>query len=69
MKVLYYCPDSSYYYDSEEQMKEMRDEWTMLKVLQEVSKLILRVSKAEGNEIQEVSSSSNNSPSESEDSS
>ena len=40
MKVLYYCPDSSYYYDSEEQMKEMRDEWTMLRVLQEVSKLI-----------------------------
>lgn len=46
MKVLYYCPDSSFYYDSWDVMKKMEEEWTHLEVHQKVMELINKATKA-----------------------
>ena len=52
MKVLYYCPDSSYYYDSWDVMKKMQEEWTHLEVHQKVMELIDKATKSVSNDIQ-----------------
>ena len=54
MKVLYYCPESNYYYDSEEVMTDMKERWSKFKVLQEVKELITRVITADEVKISEA---------------
>ena len=57
MKVLYYCPESDYYYDSDEEMTRMRDHLSRFEVLQKVKKLINRVRTTPDAEISEAGSS------------
>ena len=40
--MLYYCPDSSFYYDSEDVIKEMLEIWTFLDVLFKVNDFVKR---------------------------
>lgn len=40
--MLYYCPDSSFFYDSEDVIKEMLETWTFLDVLFKVNDFVLR---------------------------
>ena len=40
IKILYYCPESDFYYDDHETIKEMLEKWTRKQVLQQVKQLI-----------------------------
>ena len=44
MKVLYYCPESDYFYDSEDVMRDMKLNQTRPAVFKIVEELINRVS-------------------------
>ena len=42
IKILYYCPESDFYYDDHETVKEMVEKWTRKQVLKQVKQLIQR---------------------------
>ena len=57
MKVLYYCPESDFYYDDDEVMTDMKERWSKFQVLQKVKELIARVKTAHEVKISEAPSS------------
>ena len=44
--MLYYCPESNYYYDSDEVMTDMKEKWSRTQVMLKVKELIAKVSKS-----------------------
>lgn len=56
VQVLYYCPESNYYYDDHDLVRNMVTKWTRQEVLREVKALIARMNQWSVNEIEEMGS-------------
>ena len=57
MRLLYYCPESNYYYDDHNIIKAMVTQWSRKEVLQQVKLLIKKASMMSVDGISEKNSS------------